>query len=372
VAAAKQVGLSKSRIFLFADTPQEVIDGVRDWRGMLGTTEEADNYYVKQFSPNKARRTIATVNYSSGTTGLPKGVCISHSALIANIEQTKFMQYGHLPEGTHDRPPERWVGFLPLYHAFGQLFVMGMSSKMHVPIHIMKSFILTDFLRIIQTKRITTLQLVPPVLVLLAKRPEVAEYDLSSLKKAVCAAAPLSKELQNEVSQRCGMKILQGWGMTELTCGAMTVPWLYDDDSGSVGLPYANTEVKLLDDDGKEVGAGTPGELYVRGPHVCLGYWKNETATKETLDSEGWLKTGDVAIRNKDCWFWIVDRKKVDIATTGPIQPLTHPRNSSKLTASKSRPPNSKPPSSRTPTSPMPPSLASHLTTMSTRAPMSS
>ena len=97
--------------------------------------------------------------------------------------------------------------------------------------------------------------------------------------------------------------------MTEVTCGSILVPGGRYDETGSVGVMIPNHEVKLLDDDGKEVTEGQPGEIHVRAPNVCLGYWRNEQATSETLDSQGWLKTGDVAIA-KDNWFWIVDRKK--------------------------------------------------------------
>jgi len=96
--------------------------------------------------------------------------------------------------------------------------------------------------------------------------------------------------------------------MTEVTCGSLLQ--LESSDDGNVGQLIPNHEGKLIDDDGKEVGANTPGELYIRAPNVCLRYWKNEEATKEALTSDGWLKTGDVAVTNEKGLFWIVDRKK--------------------------------------------------------------
>ena len=140
------------------------------------------------------------------------------------------------------------------------------------------------------------------------KRPETKEYDLSSLRGVLCGAAPLKKDLQNAVAREFNVDIKQGWGMTEVTCGSILQ--LEASDDGNVGMLLPNHECKLVDDDGKEVGYDTPGELYIRAPNVCLRYWKNETATRETLDSDGWLKSGDVAVVNKDHLFWIVDRKK--------------------------------------------------------------
>lgn len=184
-----------------------------------------------------------------------------------------------------------------------------MAVRLDIPVYVMKQFQFEDYLRIIQTHKITTLQVAPPILVMLSKRPETAKYDLSSVTDVLCGAAPLSKELQNEVASKVGCRILQGWGMTELTCGAIMIPGGDDDFSGSVGYLFPNTDCKLLDDDGKEVGAGQPGEIHLKGPHVCLSYWRNEAATKECLSDDGWLKTGDVAIV-RDGKFWIVDRKK--------------------------------------------------------------
>lgn len=311
VAAAEKAGLSKDRIFQFSDEENQTLDGVKDWRHLIGSPSEGEKYSWPKLSPEESVKTVATINYSSGTTGLPKGVCVSHYNLIANLEQTIFIRYHKKPYSRNNPEPELWIGFLPLYHAYGQLFTILMNLVLNVPVYIMKQFVYSDFLQAIQDYKITHLQVAPPILVMLSKRPETKNYDISSAKDVICGAAPLSKELQNDISKRFNMHVKQGWGMTELTCGAIHIPGGVWDDTGSVGQLDPNTECMLKDDDGKEVALGEPGEMYIRGPQVCLRYWKNEAATKESISDDGWLKTGDVAICDQKGYFWIVDRKKV-------------------------------------------------------------
>ncbi|KAI0160644.1 4-coumarate-CoA ligase [Xylariaceae sp. FL1272] len=310
LAAASKTEFPKSRIFQFSEVANPTQDGVSDWRSFIGSETQGQSYQWPQLSPNESKNTVATINYSSGTTGLPKGVCVSHANLIANVDQTIFMRYGVLQLPFGQRPQERWIGFLPLYHAYGQLYTILMAIKLQVPVYIMTEFRYEEFLFYIGKYKITNLQIAPPILVMLSKRPETSRYDLSSVKDVLCGAAPLSRELQNECQRRFNIQVYQGWGMTEVTCGAIHVPRGRQDDSGSVGQLDPNCEAKLIDDDGKEVGVGQPGELYVRGPNVCMRYWRNEEATKESLDADGWLKTGDVAVINDKGYFWIVDRKK--------------------------------------------------------------
>ena len=317
VQAAKEAGFPKDRIFQFSDKPKQSVDGIRDWREMLGSEEEANKYSWPKLSPEEATTTVATINYSSGTTGLPKGVCVSHYNIISNIEQTMVMKYLGQPYTRETAPSERWLGFLPLYHAYGQLWTIMMALKLQVPVYVMTQFVYEDFLKAIQDFKITQLHVAPPILVMLSKRPESTKYDLNSVKGALCGAAPLSKELQADVSTRFKMQINQGWGMTEVTTGAIMVPFAINDDTGSVGRLLPNTECMLIDDDGKGVNVGERGELCIRGPQVCLRYWRNEQATKDTITPDGWLKTGDVAIYDEKGFFWIVDRKKASLTHAG-------------------------------------------------------
>lgn len=224
LAAAQGAGLPRERVYLFSDKPNDPTHGALDWRSMIGSVEEGNRYSWKRMTENEAVQTVATVNYSSGTTGLPKGVCVSHHNLVANMEQTIFMRYLYKGFGPDDRPEERWVGFLPLYHAYGQLYTILMAMRLQVPVYVMKQFQYEDFLRVLQAYRITHLQVAPPILVMLSKRLETSKYDISSVTDVLCGAAPLSKELQNDVARRFSVQINQGWGMTEVTCGAINVP----------------------------------------------------------------------------------------------------------------------------------------------------
>lgn len=242
---------------------------------------------------------------------------VSHYNIIANVEQSLYMRRlksassDSLQPSAFEGHEERWLSFLPLYHAYGQLWGQGGVAKTLTPAYFMKSFDYRKWLSYVQKYRITHVQTAPPILVLLAKRPETREYDLSSLKNILCGAAPFGKELQSDVMSSIGQNLVvtQAYGMTELTCCAMNVPGLMTDVSGSIGLLDPNCECRLVDDDGREVGEGTPGEMCIRGPNRCLGYWRNEQATRDTIDDEGYLKTGDVAVKRKG-WYWIVDRKK--------------------------------------------------------------
>ncbi|RMZ73038.1 4-coumarate- ligase 2 [Pyrenophora seminiperda CCB06] len=316
VTAAKAAGLPDGHVFLFTDEPCAPMEGCRDWRSFLPSPAEAEGYEFPALSESEAISTPATVNYSSGTTGMPKGVAISHHNLIAGLEQSIFMKYAKKPYTVESRPTETWVGFLPLYHAYGQQYNISMALKLGITCYIMPKFEFEEFLQLIEKYGVTTLYVAPPILVMLAKRPETAKYNLNSVTDILCGAAPLSKELQNEVSRKLECEVAQGYGMTEVTCGVLAVPGGTIDDSGSVGPLFPNAKCMLLDEEGNEVPDGQPGELHFQGPNICLGYWRNPQATKATFTEDGWLKSGDVAVA-RNGWFWIVDRKKELIKVNG-------------------------------------------------------
>ncbi|KAJ6788069.1 hypothetical protein PWT90_02516 [Aphanocladium album] len=315
--AAESISFPKDRIFHFSDDASGnvgTVKGLRDWTSFLASEAEAASWRWPTLSPAEAQTQLATINYSSGTTGLPKGVCVAHRNLIANVQQIIGARY---PDGeTAETQQQVSLAFLPLYHAYGQMYTILQAARRQITVYLISVFSFEPYLQHVQRFRPSALHVVPPVIVMLAKRPEVAKYDLSSVKEIFCGAAPLKADLQNEVADRFGVNICQGWGMTELVCAATSLPTGYVDREASCGKLLPNVVAKFLDDDGREVAMGEPGELFLKGPNVMQGYWKNEKANKETLN-DGWLKTGDIAVYNKEGIIWIVDRKKELIKVGG-------------------------------------------------------
>lgn len=331
--AAQKAKLPASSLYIFSDTPEASVDGIKDWRSILASSGAAASYRWPAFDGAAAKSQIAAINYSSGTTGLPKGVMVSHANLIANVSQSIAIKYSDHKAARQrsglvedlDQEDERWICLLPLYHAFGQMNFIGIAPKLLKPVYILPTFDFETFLATMERRRITTIHVAPPVLVLLNKHPAVKKYDLSSLRHVTCGAAPLSQSLQNAVSQSVGTDIGQGWGMTELTCTGAVVPSQQNDETGSVGPPLPNCEIKLVNGDGEDVTAsgsreecaGKRGEIYIRGPNVSPGYWRNEKATRETMLPHGWLRTGDVGVLDARGWLTIVDRLKELIKVSG-------------------------------------------------------
>jgi acyl-CoA synthetase (AMP-forming)/AMP-acid ligase II len=261
---------------------------------------------------------LVTLPYSSGTTGLPKGVMLTHRNLVANVAQTRKL--------IDLQPEERIIAVLPFFHIYGLTVLMNQGLQWGATVVTLPRFDLEDFLRTIQDHKITRAFVAPPILVAFAKHPLVDQYDLSSLTSILSGAAPLDESLARAVEQRLrkgaetGVTVAQGYGMTELSPVSHTTPDTgleppgaegYEVPKGSVGFAIPNTECRLVDPaTGEDAAEGERGELWIRGPQVMKGYLNNESATAETIDADGWLHTGDVAIVDERGVYTVVDRVK--------------------------------------------------------------
>ncbi|GAA3889716.1 4-coumarate--CoA ligase family protein [Saccharothrix violaceirubra] len=270
---------------------------------------------------------VAVLPYSSGTTGRAKGVMLTHRNLVANI-----VQCGPLLKVESD---SRILAVLPFFHIYGMQVLMNLGLHMGATVVTLPKFDLAEFLRVIQDHRTDRVYIAPPVAVALAKHPLVDQYDLSAVDTVFSGAAPLDVELAEAVARRLDCHVRQGYGMTEMSPVSHAIPDGRDDiPVGTVGFIAPNMECRFVDPaSGADVGVGERGELWCRGPNVMKGYLNDPEATAVTLDSEGWLHTGDVAVIDSAGAVTIVDRVKELIKYKGYQVPpaeleallLTHP-----------------------------------------------
>ncbi|XVS63483.1 AMP-binding protein [Actinosynnema sp. CA-299493] len=243
---------------------------------------------------------VVTILHSSGSTGLPKGVQLTHRNMIAKALLTSMVA----PSGRDDKA----LAMPPFHHAFGLSMMMNACLYQGTTLVTMERFDPETFLRTIEEHRITRLYIVPTIAVLLAKSPLVDRFDLSSLRSIVSGGASLDPEIARLVRERIGCEIGQGYGMTEAMCSFMQTP---ETVSASVGRTAPGVECKIVDvDTGEELGRNRNGEILIRGPHVMKGYLKAPEATRQTLEPDGFLHTGDLGYVDDDGELFIVDRIK--------------------------------------------------------------
>lgn len=269
----------------------------------------------------------AVLPFSSGTTGIPKGVRLTHRNLVANLEQTRV--------GWRITSDDVLAAVLPFFHIYGFTIILNSGLLAGATVVTLPRFELRPYLRALSEYRVTRAYFAPPMVLALAGAPEVAEYDLSSLKYALCGAAPLDVEVTERAEAKLGCLIRQGYGMTEASPGTHQV---FDDDfpatpAGSVGRLSPGTEARLVrPGTDEDVAPGESGELLIRGPQVMAGYLGDPEATAAAITG-GWLHTGDLARVDSGGVFWIVDRLKELIKYKGyQVAPaeleavlLTHP-----------------------------------------------
>jgi len=289
--AATEAGVEE--LFVFGSAP-----GVTSFDSLL-----VDNGRAEQVEIDP-KEDLVVLPYSSGTTGLPKGVMLTHYNLVANIRQMEGLCYFS--------ETDTLICVLPLFHIYGLMVVLNMGLYNGVSIVLMPRFDLESFLKAVQDYEVSLAHLVPPIILSLSKNPIVDNYRLPKLHTIFSGAAPLGEELTRACMDRLGCNIRQGYGMTEtspVTHSSPAPPMI--SKFGSVGVPAPNTECKVVDlETGKSLGPGQRGEVCARGPQIMKGYLNRPDATAQTIDSEGWLHTGDIGYFDEDAHFFIVDRAK--------------------------------------------------------------
>lgn len=298
-AVAARTGIEEVFVFgeaegatAFADL---IADGMKD--GMRADAEPA--------GIGDPAEDLLTLPYSSGTTGVSKGVMLTHRNLVANIEQ--FSAVGLVDAD------DVVLAVLPFFHIYGMVVVMSGALRAGATVVTMPRFDLEEFLGAIQRYRATSLYLVPPIVLGLAKHPAVDGYDLSSVNWIMSGAAPLGEEIALACQERIGCRVFQGYGLTEASpvthvCFGENVEV---DKIATIGPTIPSTEMMIVDlESGEALGPGGEGEVWVRGPQVMKGYLGNPEATAATVDAEGWLHTGDVGRADEDGYVTIVDRAK--------------------------------------------------------------
>jgi acyl-CoA synthetase (AMP-forming)/AMP-acid ligase II len=319
---AKQLQDSKARFILtlgpFLDCAREAadmvggIDEIFTFDGAEGTTPFAELLEAEELIEGPEidpENDLVALPYSSGTTGISKGVMLTHRNLVANMCQIA----GTASRAREITEADTLVAVLPFYHIYGMGVIMNYALSKGASIVILPRFDLESFLKALQDYGVTFAHVVPPILLAIAKHPIVDEFDLSKIDVINSGAAPLGKELALAVEERLGCLVCQGYGLTE------TSPVTHSPRNkvkggyphASIGPALPNTEMKIVDTaTGEELGRGERGELWIRGPQVMKGYLGQTGATAATIDEDGFLHTGDVAYVDEDDHTYIVDRVK--------------------------------------------------------------
>jgi long-chain acyl-CoA synthetase len=280
----------------------ERVEGVYFFSELLHEYASASPPSVKIFP----KVDVAALQYTGGTTGVPKGAMLTHSNLLSNaVMCTEWL--------TARKGSEVFLTVLPLFHIYGMTTSMNAAVCLAGTMVLLSGFNPKEVLKIIEKYRVTVFWGVPTMYTMLAAHPDVSKYDLSSIKFCISDAAPLNVEVQRRFMKATGGVLVEGYGLSE--CSPVTHCNPLDKSMktvkvGSIGIPWPNTEAKIVDmKTGKDAKVGKVGELVVKGPQVMKGYWNMPEETDVVL-RDGWLYTGDVGKMDEDGYFFITDRKK--------------------------------------------------------------
>jgi long-chain acyl-CoA synthetase len=274
------------------------------WRELLG-------YPPLQDEPQPGLEDLAILLYTGGTTGAPKAAMLSHGNLMANVAQISAwlpcVRFGQ----------ERLVGLLPFAHSFGLTACLNWPMSQGAKIIILPRFEIDGFIKMLQQHRPTMLPGVPTLFVALINDPRLAKLDLSALWAAISGSAPLPVEVRDRFESVSGCRIMEGYGLTEAAPVTHLNPVQGKRPLGSMGMPLPGTNARVMDHEtgSRELPPGEVGELAIHGPQVMQGYWQRPEESAAVL-KDGWLYTGDLARRDEDGYFYIVERKK-DLIISG-------------------------------------------------------
>lgn len=257
-------------------------------------------------------RDIALLQYTGGTTGIPKGAALTHHNVAVNAEQCARWFFDAKPG------QERMLGVLPFFHVFAMTAVMNLSVRLGFEIIATPRFDLEETLRLIHKKKPHYFPAVPAIYNAINTHPNIKKYDLSSLRYCISGGAPLPVEVKKSFERNTGCTLVEGYGLTEASPVVCVNPIRGENRAGSIGLPLPGTELRVVAQEGGRTPSahGERGELCVRGPQVMAGYWNRPDETEKVL-IEGWLHTGDIAVLDEDGYVYIVDRLKDMIITNG-------------------------------------------------------
>ncbi len=256
---------------------------------------------------------VALLQYTGGTTGVPKAAMLTHANLVANV-----LQFRHwLPELVEAQ--EIVAGALPFFHIYGLTVAMNLAVVLAAELIVLPTpRPVSHVLQTLAEERVTVFPGVPTTYIGVINHPEVAQYDLRSIKACISGAAPLPVEVQARFEQITGGVLVEGYGLTEASPVTHCNPLSGLRKAGAIGPPLPDVEAKIVDPQSlADVPVGAQGELWVRGPNVMPGYWNMPEETAQVLTPDGWLRTGDLARMDEDGFFYIVDRLKDIIIVSG-------------------------------------------------------